>query len=215
MAVRYSKSVPTLISNNVSNYDEAGRWVLDWHDVLYKDESHAPGFYIPYVNKACGQTGGFNGPVYLSKETMVYKSISIAHYFEAHCAPEKRLYPDDERGKAEAKRLEEYYHLHVESPVANIVYFYMLPRREFAIPLFTKDIPKWEQIAVRLFYKKFSNVLFTALQLNPDSPQEALAIVRKEFDKVEELLSDGRKYLTGEPVHGSRHHAGGETPHRS
>src|SRR5258708_5018070 len=53
----YAKKTPTFVSNAIGGADEIARRVLDWNDVLYKDEPHAPLLCIPVINKLLGDGG--------------------------------------------------------------------------------------------------------------------------------------------------------------
>ena len=58
----YCKQAPTFVSNNVGGYDEIARWVLDFNDILYKDEPHAPILSAAIINKLTGEQGINNNP---------------------------------------------------------------------------------------------------------------------------------------------------------
>jgi len=63
----YAKKTPSFVSNNIGGVDEIARWVLDFNDVLYKDEPHAPPSYISIINKLTGGKGATNTPVLLKR----------------------------------------------------------------------------------------------------------------------------------------------------
>src|SRR5258706_7909473 len=85
----YAKKTPSFVSNNIGGADEIARWVLDWNDVLYKDELHAPPLYIPVVNRLTGEKGGAGTPVLLKTDALLYTAESVITDYEQRNSPEK------------------------------------------------------------------------------------------------------------------------------
>jgi len=57
---------PKYVNNSVSCVDEIARWALDLKGILYRDEPHAPGLYVPVINKLTGGIGLWNNPVFVT-----------------------------------------------------------------------------------------------------------------------------------------------------
>lgn len=194
---RYSKKTPTLVSNSVSCIDEIVRWVLDSKGILYKDESHAPGLYIPVVNKLSGQKGTWNNPVLLTTDALIYTVPSIVQYLDQRTIPTDRIIPESGSGRTEVLDL---YHLFSSGLAGNLseyVYSLILPFRRFAIPLFTERVSLKERLISQIGYPILRKALAKGLNLAGGTNEARLQAVREVFQHVDNLLSDGRKYLVG------------------
>lgn len=198
----YNKKVPKLISNTVSNADELSRWILDLHGIQYIDERHAPGLHIKPCNKAIGNINDniANNPVLLTTDAVAYKKDGVLKYTEFRVPLDKRLYPQDETRKKEAEELFEYFWHNLWRPVGRYVYANILPYKKYTAPLMKEKVPFKEKIIVNLFYKFLAKAIAKGLELEkPEyAPDKQLEKIKEIFDKVENILSDGRKYLTGD-----------------
>ena len=208
MSSPYTKRAPTLVSNNVDNYDEVARWVLDRNSILYIDERHAPGFYIPHVNMVTELKGQFNQPALVMTDGVVNKSDRILAYIEERCPPHRKLLPTDE---ARRKEVEDLCHEFARAPGGNLMgwvtkyaYSEFLPNKKIALGFITGGAPFIEQVMFRLFYKGIARNLAEALGLGSSAVQmersakKYLALVKEVFADVERRLADGRRFLTGD-----------------
>jgi len=193
----YNKIAPTFVSNNVGGSDEIARWVLDMNDILYKDEPHAPRFATTVVNKMTGEPGLNNNPVLIKTDALLYSTDSIVKYFDQRSLPSKKLVPDDPQKKKEVLDLYNLFIGDYEYETSRYIYSLILPNRSFASSLFTKRIPWNEKLTYKISYSALSGGLQKELHLSESTPEERLVYIKTIFKKVDDLLSDGRKYLTG------------------
>ena len=193
----YYKITPTFISNNVGGSDEIARWVLDINDILYKDEPHAPHMATAVVNKLTGEPGINNNPVLIKTDALIYSTDSIVKYFDQRCLSSKKLLPDDPQKKSEVLELYNLFTGDYEYETSRYVYSLLLPNRTFASSLFTKRIPWNEKLTYKMSYSSLSGALQKEMHLSEATPEERLVYIKTIFKKVDELLDDGRKYLTG------------------
>jgi len=91
----YARKAPSFISNNVGGADEIARWVLDYYNILYRDEPHAPPFCNSIANKLTGASGTGNHPVLVSTDALIYSTDSIVQYLDQRSLPRRRLIPDE------------------------------------------------------------------------------------------------------------------------
>ncbi len=194
----YCKQAPTFVSNNVGGYDEIARWVLDFNDILYKDEPHAPILSAPIINKLTGEQGINNNPVLIKTDALIYSADSIAKYFDQRSLPEKRLIPSDAQKKKEVLDLYNLFTGDYEYATSRYVYSLMIPNKSFATSVITKRIPWNEKLACKLRYTSLSGTLQNELNLAESTPAERLAYIKTIFKQVDDLLSDRRRYLTGD-----------------
>ncbi len=196
----YNKQVPTFISNNVGGSDEIARWVLDLNDILYKDEPHAPILSTSIIKKITGENGPNNNPVLIKTGALIYTSDSIVKYFDKRSLPSKRLVPDDPLKKQEVMALYELFTGDYDYEISRYVYSLMIPHRSFATSVFTKKIPAGERLTCKMSYSSLSRILEKDLNLAQSTPGERLAYIKTIFKQVDDLLLDGRRYLTGEKL---------------
>jgi cytochrome P450/glutathione S-transferase len=193
----YHKPAPTFISTNVGGSDEIARWVLDLNDVLYKDEPHAPPLATTVINKLTGEPGFNNNPVLIKTDALIYSADSIVKYFDQKSLPAKRLIPDDPQKEKEVLDLYNLFTGDYEYETCRYIYSLMLPNRSFAYSFFTKRIPWNEKLAYRVSYSTLTGALEKELNLSETAPDERLAYIKTIFKQVDDILSDGKKYLTG------------------
>src|SRR5450432_691234 len=196
----YDKQAPTFVSNNVGGSDEIARWVLDFNDILYKDEPHAPILSTAIVNKLTGEPGLNNNPVLIKTDALIYTTDSIVKYFDQRSLPSKRLVPADPQKEKEVLDLYNLFTGDYEYETSRYVYSLLLPVRSFASSLFTQRIPWNEKLTYRIRYSSISAALQKELDLSETTPDERLAYIKTIFKQVGDLLGDGRKYLTGDKL---------------
>ena len=142
----YAKKTPTFVSNSIGGTDEIARWILDWNDVLYNDERHAPPLSIPVIGRLTGEKGHRSGPVLIKTDVLLYTAESIIVYFEQRCLPEKRLLPVDADRR---KEVISWYNLFTgpfEGNVSRYVYAQLLESPGSARSWFTKGAPLGEKL---------------------------------------------------------------------
>src|SRR5258708_6580419 len=200
----YAKKTPTFVSNAIGGADEIARWVLDWNDVLYKDEPHAPLLCIPVINKLIGDGGAVNdanrvgaGPVFLKTDALLYTAESVIVYFEQRCMPLKRLLPADASRRQEVVALYNLFTGPFEGNVSGYLYAQLLKNPGAARSWFTQGVPFGEKLSYALSFSSMRKELARQWGLAEKPAGERLAHIKKIFEKVDEMLSDGRRYLTG------------------
>ena len=174
----YSKLVPKLISNNVDNFDEASRWVLDRNRIPYDDNRHGPGLYVIPVNKATGLTGTFNQPAWLMTDCILSRTPTIINFMEARCPPGNRLYPADPEARKVVEDLVKMCQTKLMGQVTDWAYSILLPHKNLTLPVFKEGIPWYEKLLFTLNYKKIAQGLSAGLGLKPGITAEALANVK-------------------------------------
>lgn len=194
----FCKLTPRFINNHIGVNDEIARWVLDKHAVLYKDERHAPSLIKKAARKWIGNKHAHEGPVLVMTDACVYNADSIFQYLEERAHPNNKLIPTDEIRR---KQTLDLYHLFTgeffQGKVTKYVLEQLLPDRKNAKRLFCKGIPRIERIRCRLFFNMISKSLTKDYNLDGNTAGEHLIQIRKIFAQVDELLKDGRKYLSG------------------
>jgi cytochrome P450/glutathione S-transferase len=193
----YNKQIPTFVSNNIGGSDEIARWVLDLNGILYKDEPHAPLLSTTVVNKLTGDSGPCNSPVLIKTDALIYTADSIVQYLEQKCVAGKRLIPADPAKEKEVLDLYSLFTGDYEYEASRYFYSMMLPNRSVTCSVFTRRIPWNEKLTYRMSYPSLCGSLQKEMDLAGSTPGERLAYIQSIFKQVDSLMSDGRKYLTG------------------
>lgn len=196
--VTYIKRVPTFISNAAGGNDEIARWVLDWNDIAYHDQPHAPLLCDNVINKMTGTSGTRNSPVLINTDTLIYSADSLVQYVDNRSLPQKRLIPCEEAKRKEVLDLYRLFTTFYDDNVTAYVYLQLLANKKLANDFFTQQAPFGEKLRYKLSYKSLTGKLTKTCDLTAKPASERLKAISEVFDKVDNLLSDGRKYLTGD-----------------
>ena len=195
----YSRPVPTLVGSNTGAASEIARWVLDRNHILYVNETHAPWKIHSIAEKATGKKGKANSPVLKMTDAFIYGTESIIMFWEKRCLPQDRLLPADDEQRDKA--LELYYQFTDDffaGMVEKYMYNMLLTSKKLAGKVLKQgDIPSSEKDFFSMHFGGIKKTLGNNYELGENSTDECVVEIRKIFDKVSQLLSDGRKYLAG------------------
>lgn len=124
-------------------------------------------------------------------------STDILHYLDTLAPTSHRLYPADTKLRREVKNLEDLFDTVLGVSVRCWAYFYLLNSHKLMRKLWCEGVPPIESILfpivfplVRSFARKYYNI-------TPQSAASSLNQIRRLFEKVNNLLADGRSYLVG------------------
>ncbi|MEP6556662.1 MAG: glutathione binding-like protein, partial [Ferruginibacter sp.] len=195
----YSKSVPTLFNCNTGAASEIAQWVLDRNNILYANETHAAWKTHSLAEKLTTKKSKINYPVLKMTDAFIYGTESIIMFWEKRCLPQDRLLPAD--GEQLDKVLELYYQFTDDffaGMVEKYMYNMMLTSKKLAGKVLKQNISFSEKGFFSLRFSGIKKVLALNYELQENDTDECMAEIRKVFDKVSQLLADGRKYLTGD-----------------
>jgi cytochrome P450/glutathione S-transferase len=195
----YSGAVPTFVNSNAGTCSEIARWVLDRNNILYADETHAPWKIKMLADKMTGKKSKANYPVLKMTDAFIYGAESIIMFWEKRCPPQNRLLPADDAKLDEVLSL---YYLFADDFFEGMADKYMfnmlLTSKKLTGKVLKQRIPSVEKDFFSLRFSGIKKTITRNYELNENSTDECIAEIRKVFDKVNQLLGDGRKYLTGD-----------------
>ncbi len=195
----YAQLVPTFVNNNTGLADEIARWVLDRNSILYKNESHAPGLLKPTIAKLTGKDNPENCPVLQMTDALIYNAESIIHFYEQRCTPQNRLIPKEANA---ANEVLELYHLFTgeffEGKVNRYLYSQLLTSASFAKPVFKEQVSSGQKFLLSIGFGSVKKSINNEYDLSLFHAEDYLKEIKKIFSKVDDLLTDGRRYLVGE-----------------
>ncbi len=186
------KNTAKVITFPPSTDCELGRWVLRYHQVDFTEKRHAPPFFMLAIRF----NGGSSFPLYVRQDQVLDGVRPIIDHFDAIAVDEKKLIP-----QAYADDIEAYwqsFNKELGGAVVTWAYTNLLPHRDIMIQPLSLDCPWYEQLFVHALYNIPKRLLWKSLNLNKPAADEALVLIMKKFSEVDELLSDGRKYLCGD-----------------
>jgi glutathione S-transferase len=180
-----------LITIPVSHYSEKVRWALEYLDIPFQELAHMP----PFHSGATKKHGGTSVPVLVTDTGAIHDSTDILRYLDT-LYPEK-LYPIEPEIQALSKELETLFNRKLGVHTRRWGYSYALTS-ELVYPLWTLGIPIWEKLLFPIVFPKVQSKVRDILKITPTSAAESYQEIQQIFDRVEEVLADGRKYLLGD-----------------
>jgi glutathione S-transferase len=180
-----------LITIPVSHYVEKVRWALDYLKIPFRESPQMPPFHRGAVQKY----GVTTVPVLVGDSIVKTDSTDILRYLDT-LHPGK-LYPADPELQELSTELETLFNLTLGESTRRWGYSHVLTR-ELLYPRWTLGVPFWQKLLFPLIFPKIEPILRESFNITPTSAAESYQEIIRVFDRVSELLSDGRKYLLGD-----------------
>ncbi len=181
-----------LITIAVSHYCEKVRWALDWLNIEYVEESHAPPFHSFYTRRQ----GGSSVPVLVTSKSAYTDSTDILHYLDSK-KPGK-LYPTEPNMRTEVEQLEELFDRQLGVSTRCWAYYYTLDNLELVQNVWSRGVPWLEKIALKLLLNKVSDRIRNGYNTTAEGAASSLETIKQIFETVQQRLEKGNKYLVGD-----------------
>ena len=186
------KKIPKVISFSPSADCELGRWVMLHHGIDYVEKRHAPPFFF-LINKLYG---GKSFILYIDKELKLNTVRAIIDHFDNLTEPGKKLIPDEFVQAIETSW--HSYNSELGDAVVTWAYTNLLPHQEIMVRPLSLGSPWIERFFVKYCYNLPEKLMWKSLKLNKAAADEAYAVIQRKFSEVDQILSDGRKFLLGD-----------------
>ncbi len=174
----------------ISHYGERARWALERAGVSF-EEVHVLQMFSWIAAKRRG--GKKTLPVLVTSDGVYNDSALIVDYAAEHGAPELRASRVPEHVELEAEIVGPFG---VES--RRIVYEWVGRSRSVALRTNAGWAPAWQRIAFAALFPVGQRILTRYLDAKPEAMAAARAVVDRTFDRVGEMLGDGRRFLCGD-----------------
>ncbi len=184
-----------LITIPISHFCEKARWALDRAGIAYTERAHLQLIHRFAARRA---GGGATVPVLVCPDRVLSESADILDYADAHCPPERRLYPADPDDAVEIRALERDFDERLGPHGRRWMYFRLKGRRDLAMDYGCTGVPDWERRMMPFVYFLVAKVIDRFLDITPATAHASEEEVRATFDAVDERLGDGRAYLCGD-----------------
>jgi glutathione S-transferase len=185
---------PALITFPPSLDSELARFLLAHYGIEYDEQPHAFLFSI-FPTLWHGST--FIFPLLYNESLKLVGPQAIANYFDQHCSPGLRLWPQAENEKRQVNDDWTLFNQTLAFASAVFAYYHLLPHRPIMILPLSRGAPAFEQKAVAKAYPVFAGALRLLLRLTAERAKQSLDQARDVFTKVETRLADGRNFLVG------------------
>lgn len=185
-----------LITIAFSHYCEKARWVLDRNRVPYRERRYMPAFHLRATRRALEGTdvgradkasSRFSTPILVGGEAPIADSSEIVRHIEP------TLLEDPE-----AERWDRYFGDELGPHTRRVVYWFCLKQPSLLFELADRNVGVAQAWLFRAVFPLGARRLKRALNIDLDSYQRSVAIIRRIIDEVGELLRDGRPYLLGD-----------------
>src|SRR5262249_24561673 len=161
-------------------------WALDRAGIRYDEDGHLPILHWIATRRA---RAGRTVPVLVADGRVFPDSTDIVAWAEAQRPGTFGL-------TADALELEDHFDRPFGPATRRWGYNELLPRRDLD-HMIDRGVPRWQARAFKLGRPLASAMLRRGLTITPDGVERSRHKIAESFARVEALLADGRRYLTG------------------
>jgi glutathione S-transferase len=180
-----------LITIPVSHYSEKVRWGLEYLQIPYQELPQMP----PFHRGATKKYGGTLVPVLVTDTIVKTDSTDILRYLDT--LDPGNLYPTNPELQALSTELETLFNLTLGVNTRRWGYSYILTR-ELLYPRWTFGVPFWQKLLFPVIFPRVESIVRDNFDITATSAAESYQEIMGVFDRVTEILADGRKYLLGD-----------------
>jgi glutathione S-transferase len=180
-----------LITIPVSHYCEKVRWALDFLGIPFQELAHMP----PFHSNATKKYGGTTTPLLVTDTEVIKDSTDILHYLDT-LYPGK-LYPEQPELVELIKELEALFNDKLGVHTRRWGYSYVLTPN-LLYPRWTLGVPIWQKWLFPIIFPKVSKIVQERFKIDGTSASDSFQEIQQVFDRVNQVLADGRKYLLGD-----------------
>ena len=198
MASRCAKrdDVPTitLISIVPSHFCEKARWALEFSGVEYKEQNYAPVFH----SLRMALLGGGTTPTLIMQDKVLKDSTEILKWLDAQETTASKLYPQNPELCSQAEAWEELFDTRLGPATRRVAYFYLIDAPELFYQINSTKLGAVQKTILRALQSPLRGLIRKGLRVNAVSKQLGDTALEEVLLRVEDALSDGRKFLVGE-----------------
>ena len=186
------KNPPRLIAIAISHYCEKARWAMDYLDIDYIEEDHAPPSHRQYTSRH----GGTTVPVLVTSDKALTDSHNILQYLD-RISESRKLYPEDSELRDRVEEWEKLFDEKLGVATRNWAYYYAMQQPLKVAIAWGSKAPSIEKIKAIFAFPKIPQILKQFYNITPATKDAALQEIREIFALVSKELDSDRKYLVG------------------
>jgi glutathione S-transferase len=204
-----------LITIPISHYCEKARWALVRANIQFVEAAHMPPFHrfatrglaqpsaaapglSPLNRWVLKRVGGQAVPVLVTPIGILRSSDEILQYVDSQSPPELKLYPTDAKARQQVDQLVETFDTVLAPAVRVWTYSYIMNQPHLVKPLWCQRVPWFERAAFSLVFPWMKTNVIQMYGISETSASDSYQIICQVFDQVDQLLADGRPFLTGD-----------------
>ena len=185
---------PILYVFAISHYCEKARWALDHFGIAYRLQHVVPGLNRRIAKKLGTHNGSL--PFLGTSAGVIAGSGPIIDWGENARTPGRASLKgsDEPQVLALEQRLDAVAGVHIRR------YYYsnaLLSDPASVRPIFSRDLALLPRLAVTLGWGKIVPFMISGMDLGPAQGEQSRRLLEGELDWLDDVLSDGRPYLTG------------------
>lgn len=184
-----------LVTIPISHFCEKARWGLERAGLHYEERRH---IQIVHQLAARRAGGGRTAPVLATPDGVFADSRAILRYADAQLPEPARLYPASEPQRARVLELEDRFDDVIGVEGRRWLYHEVFKDPKPFTPFNLTGVPAWERRVFPFVLAPAKLYINRYLDIDDATAARALERVDEELGFVADLLSDGRRYLTGE-----------------
>jgi len=190
-----TRSNPLLYLFAISHFCEKARFALDYLGIEFSPKHLAPGAHINAA-KELGAAGS-SLPILVADDAVIQGSAEIISWAEAAYKPGRSLTPPHARRECLAieKRLDDIAGVHTRRAFYSEA---LLEAPETVLPIFTRDLSSEERAQVIRAWPVIVPLMAESMNLGREQGEESVRLVDGELRWLDELLADGRPFLSGD-----------------
>lgn len=189
-------STPMLYIFAISHYCEKARWALDYLNIDYETGYLPPGIHRRIASRLGAPRSSL--PILAVDGQVVQGSAEIVAWADDTASTDAMcLTPDHARKQCLKieKRLDEIAGVHIRR------YYYseaLVEYPETVRPIFTKDLAAKDRMLTEASWNVVRERMIELMDLGPEQGRDSKHIVDGELRWIDEMLSDGRRFLVAD-----------------
>jgi len=190
---------PLLITLLPSADVDLGRWLLSHYRVAYTERPHAPVFHVLAL-KSWG-VGKDDYPLFVREGEKFAGVEQMLPMLDSAAAEALKLVPDAQAEAdlhARVDELQHYARWEMGGDVVNWSYWNLLKYKSVVWPSITTDVPWYEKLTCFVAFPVIRSLMYKGLKLDQGVADDALKNIYAGWDKFDDILRDGRRYLAGD-----------------
>jgi len=183
-----------LITISISHYVEKAKWALDRSGLAFEEECHIPGVHA--IATLWATKGRHRAtPVLIDAGEVIPDSTAILKHL-VRKYDQKWLYPVDIAD--DVLRFEESFDEKIGPHVRRNVYYKLFQSPYDVAKLFDQVAPTWQRNMLPFFSPLMKQMMIQDMRIYETDAARSREIFEAEFARIENIISDGRRYLMGD-----------------
>lgn len=184
-----------LVTIPFSHFCEKARWALERAQVPFHEEPYLPLLHVAAVRRLGGKR---TVPALRDGARLISDSTALLHFADEHCDEPSKLFPIEPALAAEVAAWEELFDLELGPATRRMAYFHLLADRTRTRSLMRAVVPRWQSLFMAAGLPAAVALMRRGMRIDAEGYRRSKSKLDDVFARVEQTLSDGRRYLCGD-----------------